>query len=115
MIVVRGGLRTFFWRWSEVLAFARPGDPVNLFATPKECGELWKHLAHLEESGVRFPEGMSVVTHDPWTLDQVYARVREPLPEGPRDSVRDILCLLRLHRDFDGPPFNLDDRDPDRY
>lgn len=114
LVIVRGGLRHFFWRWSEVLAFARPGDTVNLFAGKQEREGFWKQLTHLEETGPTPPE-MHVLCHDEWTLEQVYGHVHEPLPEGPRSSVRDILSLLRLHRDIDGPVFQLDERNPDRY
>lgn len=115
MVVVRGGLRHFFWRWSEVLAFVRPKETTYVFATQHEIADFWEHVKYLEDCGLTAPEGMMVHTCEQWTLDQVYVRVDEQLPDV-QDSVRDILSLLRprsyLETRF---YFNLDERDPDRY
>lgn len=115
MVIVRGGLRHFFWRWSDVRAFARPKETLNLFATKIEVNGFWEHIKHFEDAGVPSPEEMHILTYEQWTLDQVYVRLEEPLPEGPQDSVRDIISRLNLNRSIDGPVFNLDERDPDRY
>lgn len=113
MIIVRGGIRHFFCRWSEVLEFARTGDTVNVFASEAEIGTLFEHLRTREDLGEAAPD-LLLLPLEGWTVARVYAHLDEPMPEGPQDAVFDIIARLRLHRDS-RYVFTLGEHDPDRY